>query len=630
MQRTMWLRCSFGLLTMTTGCPDSGSPQHMVPADSAATVDETTSASTTMPSEQTTVEPTTTDPSTAGPTTVGPTTDGTATETATTTETTTTGTTTDGTTEPVSTTDASTTDGTTTGGTTEPESTTDVSTTTTTDGTTEPASTTDASTTTTTDGTTDASTTGPEPICGNGTLEQGESCDDGDADETDACTTLCKPPACDDGLKSGDESDTDCGGSCDGCGLGQPCTGDGDCASGSCAANLCVEPCMPWSRQWGSIYTDAGRAIAADGADNIFVAGHIENGHRGTVRKLSASGAELWTQMIDTQGDDLAIGVATDSAGHVLVTGVTHGNLDGNVSLGSSDAILVKYDTSGTRLWTRQFGSAGGDTGAAVATDAAGNAIVAGSTNGTTDGQVPVGGRDIFVAKFDASGVKQWSRLLGSSGDDVAYNIATDGDGNILVVGETNGSFDGNTWLGEGDGFVAKFDAGGTKQWVHQIGAEYTDDAGGVAADAAGNVYVTGTVQGNLDGNPWAGSGDVFLTKYDPNGAKQWTRQYGSDDHDGGRDIAIDGAGNLLVSGWTDGPLDGNPAKGGFDLFVTKFDPAGVKQWTRVIGTIEHEMGGHVAVLSTGMPVLLGDTEGKFAPPVVGGPDIIAAHLCTP
>ncbi|HRI11005.1 MAG TPA: fibrinogen-like YCDxxxxGGGW domain-containing protein, partial [Nannocystaceae bacterium] len=76
--------------------------------------------------------------------------------------------------------------------------------------------------------------------CGDGAVQAGvETCDDGNADETDTCTTLCKAPSCSDALKSGSESDVDCGGSCMACGLGGLCVDGGDCESGFCGGGTC-------------------------------------------------------------------------------------------------------------------------------------------------------------------------------------------------------------------------------------------------------------------------------------------------------------------------------------------------------------------------------------------------------
>ena len=77
--------------------------------------------------------------------------------------------------------------------------------------------------------------------CGDGAVQAGvEVCDDGDADETDECTSLCEPPSCDDAIKSGNESDVDCGGGCMACDAGAACTEGKDCGTKVCKANLCT------------------------------------------------------------------------------------------------------------------------------------------------------------------------------------------------------------------------------------------------------------------------------------------------------------------------------------------------------------------------------------------------------
>ncbi len=77
--------------------------------------------------------------------------------------------------------------------------------------------------------------------CGDGNVQAGvELCDDGDLDEANACTSLCQPPACDDAIKSGDESDVDCGGGCGPCAVDAACVAQADCASGFCSAGVCT------------------------------------------------------------------------------------------------------------------------------------------------------------------------------------------------------------------------------------------------------------------------------------------------------------------------------------------------------------------------------------------------------
>jgi cysteine-rich repeat protein len=115
-----------------------------------------------------------------------------------------------------------------------------------------------------------------QAVCGNGSIETGETCDDANDDNTDGCTTLCHPPSCNDGIKSGAEVDVDCGmAACGiGCDFGQTCTGDNDCkfpicgpAPGNGGGTVCELPssCKNWlEHNPGS--TDNTYTIDPDGA----------------------------------------------------------------------------------------------------------------------------------------------------------------------------------------------------------------------------------------------------------------------------------------------------------------------------------------------------------------------------
>jgi hypothetical protein len=87
-----------------------------------------------------------------------------------------------------------------------------------------------------------------------------------------------------------------------------------------------------------------------------------------------------------TSSSEYSNGIAVDGSGNVYVTGFTEGGLDGNVSSGGKDIFLVKYDTSGNKLWTRQTGTAGTDVASDAAADAGGNVYICGYTSGSLDG----------------------------------------------------------------------------------------------------------------------------------------------------------------------------------------------------------------------------------------------------
>ena len=143
----------------------------------------------------------------------------------------------------------------------------------------------------------------------------------------------------------------------------------------------------------------------------------------------------------------------------------------------------------------------------------------------------------IALAILACSGVAQaepptlWIEQAGTSGLDQATSVAAVG-GNVYVAGYSSGDFGGPS-EGVNDVILMKYDSAGVEQWAQQIGTGREDYAHDIAVDAVGNSYITGETAGNLYG-PNAGLAwdDVFLAKYDTNGAFQWGRQLGVPDHD--------------------------------------------------------------------------------------------------
>lgn len=338
-------------------------------------------------------------------------------------------------------------------------------------------------------------------------------------------------------------------------------------------------------------------------------------------------GVRPWTTQFGSDATETASDAALDGSGNVFVAGSTNGSVDGVPTAGGFDALLVKFDRFGSKQWSRLLGSSAGDTAQAVATDRSDNIYVGGVIN--FDNLLPVGGARGFVAKYDGSGTKLWDRLLASGGNDHVRSIAIDGEGNVIAAGFTRGDlFAPNGGNGGPDLFVAKYDGDGTLLWGRQLGTDTTDNAAGVATDAAGNVYLTGYTFGSLDGNNSAGDADAFLVKYDRDGVKQWTKQFGSVEQDIATAIAVDGAGDLYVVGRTVGALDGAPNAGGLDAFVAKFDDAGGLLWTRQFGSAADDYAYGMAVDAEDDVVVVGFTLGALAGSTsLGGTDTFTAKF---
>ncbi len=154
----------------------------------------------------------------------------------------------------------------------------------------------------------------------------------------------------------------------------------------------------------------------------------------------------------------------------------------------------------------------------------------AGETNETI--LTSAGNRDIFVAKYDASGDLVWAKRAGGTIADFASGIAVNGSGNSYVSGQFAGSATFGvgetsettlTTAGGRDIFVAKYDASGDLVWAKRAGGTGADSASGIAVDGADNSYVTGDFAGsatfgagetNETTLPSAGAPDIFVAKF--------------------------------------------------------------------------------------------------------------------
>lgn len=297
-----------------------------------------------------------------------------------------------------------------------------------------------------------------------------------------------------------------------------------------------------------------------------------------------------WMQQFGTveippsNGYDRAHGISADNFGNVVVAGTTDGSL-GGPNQGHTDAFVSKLDAAGNLSWSAQFGKPSGFF-QDQAFDVSTDTVGSVYIVGEYGGGSPW---DAFLNKYNAAGNLVWSRLLETVADERARSVSTDGLGNVYVSGSTSGDLGGPS-AGEDDLFVSKFNAEGTRDWVRQLGSDASDASYGIAADALGNVFFAGSTRGNLGGPFIGGDRDAFVGKYDASGNLLWTRQFGTTGQERATSVSADGLGNVYVAGWTTGSLDGINA-GFFDVFVRKYDTAGNLLWARQFGTSGDEGG---------------------------------------
>jgi acyl dehydratase len=268
-----------------------------------------------------------------------------------------------------------------------------------------------------------------------------------------------------------------------------------------------------------------------------------------TRRRRALSGERLEARVLPSLAFTAALGVGTtdihatavalDSAGNMVVTGDFQGTANFNpngttnlTSSGSHDLFLAKYSASGALLWAENMpGQTSGSVGqgAGVAIDGLGNIYVTGNYSGTVafdpsssahNLTSPTGGFDVFVAKYDPNGKALWAMdMPGTTYDvDVGNAIAVDGSGNAYITGsfEDSATF-GSTVLKAGglnDIFVAKINSSGSVAWAESAHGTAGSNAGGnaIAVDGAGNIGITGYFTNTVDFNPGAGTNNLTST----------------------------------------------------------------------------------------------------------------------
>jgi hypothetical protein len=231
------------------------------------------------------------------------------------------------------------------------------------------------------------------------------------------------------------------------------------------------------------------------------------------------------------------------------------------------------------------------------------------------------------------NGAVIWSKGIDGTGDENVPAVTTDGTGHIIVTGSFTGSINlgGSTLTSAGslDIFVAKYAPDGSHVWSVRFGDANAQFPRAVASDADGNILVTGRMSGsvNFGGGPLVSQdNDVFLVKLTSAGGHVWSKRFGDFGTEDADKVVIDGSGNVIITGsfeWTI-DLGGGvlSSAGSADQFLAKFDPNGAPLWSRRYGGSFSEYELRVAVDSSDNLFLTGTFSGSSSG--WGGPPSIS------
>jgi hypothetical protein len=368
------------------------------------------------------------------------------------------------------------------------------------------------------------------------------------------------------------------------------------------ALPLVIDPKFLWATYMGGPGDDLGNDVALDPDGNVYVTGLTQaitsdpagifnppagNGYEVFVTKINPAGAVVYTTYIGGSEVDESHSLALDAAGNIYIAGYT---TSGNFPVVNAfqatrksfqDAYALKLDKNGsTIVYSTYLGGGQSDRAFGIVVDPAGNAIVAGNTL-SSDFPVSAGFQsrfggglgDAFITKFTPAGAVTFSTFLGGSGNDQAYDVARDSDGNIIVTGFTTSqnfptlkALYANYRGGSDDIFITKLNPSGTAQvFSTYFGGSQSDNGVRLAVDKDNKIYVTGYTasydfplkkpaqlfHGGF-GTATTTTFDAFLIKMNADGQDaDFSTYIGGEDNDGGVSIAVDNDGFIYMAGFT-------------------------------------------------------------------------------
>ena len=334
--------------------------------------------------------------------------------------------------------------------------------------------------------------------------------------------------------------------------------------SGSTQGNELIKLNNSGAYQWAYNYKCFSQptSIQEDSEGNIYIAGFgglNQSMWDYITMKCDSSGKIKWIRTYNGPANeaDQANDIELDSEGNVYVTG-------GSKGIGTDfDFATIKYDSAGNEQWVVRYNAPAfySDIAGHVSVDAEGNVYVSGSSLGANTSY------DIATVKYNNLGQFQWVKRYNSTanGNDLSQGLEVDFSGNVFVAGTSDST--GSLF----DYVTIKYNPSDNVEWTKRYNGPASDGdiVSSMSLDNSGNVYVTGWSFGNTTNSDYA------TVKYNSSGVEQWTARWDdpASSYDYANDIAVDGDGNVYVTGISQGMGTDN------DYTTVKYNSLGEQQW---------------------------------------------------
>jgi len=373
-------------------------------------------------------------------------------------------------------------------------------------------------------------------------------------------------------------------------------------------------PALAFNKVIAGSSLQSANHVGVDASGNVWISGYFHGtadfgggtrtsagGRDVFIAKYDAAGNHLFSGSYGDASDQTAGGGAVDANGDYVICGDFFGTVNfgsGNlVSQGGTDMFLAKFAPNGAPLWSFRYGNAGLNQSATkVTTDASRNIYMTGQFDGTVNfgglNHVAVGGQDTYVAEFFPTGGFITSQKYGDAGTQLAGAIAVDASGSVFIAGNNYGTvnFGGGNIVSAGaaDVFLAKFGLNLVHTWSAGFGDVLDQGANSLALDPIGNICMGGYMYGSVNFGTGlltsAGLADAYVAKFNTSGVAQWSKRFGDAADQLSLAVATDAASNVFLGGVIDGSANFGggslTSAGGEDIFIAKFNSAGVHQWS--------------------------------------------------
>jgi len=312
-------------------------------------------------------------------------------------------------------------------------------------------------------------------------------------------------------------------------------------------------------------YPNSAVVFVAAEADGAFMGPPYKGATDAVVFAVAPeTGDVVWSEQFGTSFVDRAVDVAARPGGAVVAVGDLHDDLGDMQDVTRSAAFVAVFDLAGELQWNRLINSPEPDFGRAVALAPNGDILVVGDTLGQVADDPPAGNQDLFVARFPPNGPALWTRQFGTAFWDAAVDVAVDATGDLYLLAQSSGPLFGAGGAGGRDVIVAKLDASGDLLWAASLGTTSNDYGAALALHPGGGVVVAGHVIKALDGQTAFGGWDLFAARFDADGNTLWVRQAGTAEDDRATDVVATALDGIFLSATSTGPL-GGPSFGQLD-----------------------------------------------------------------